>query len=91
MAEMNTKNNEPEELDCELIHIIVQVPKDTVTCSFEAKLLINGKLETAHMEMTPEEFRQARQDFLEEVEDGDEYDKVWVLTDKAKKELEGQE
>ena len=76
-----------EELDTELIHIIVQVPKDTVSISVDAKLLQNGKLIDAHMDMTPEEFRQARQDFLDEVEAGDDYDKVWILTDKAKKEL----
>lgn len=78
-----------EELDTELIHIIVQVPKDTVTCSFEAKMLIDGKLETAHMDMTPEEFRQARQDFLDEVEAGDEYDAIYALTDEYKAYLEG--
>ena len=69
-----------QELDTELIHIIVQVPKDTVTVSFDAKLLQDGKLVEAHMDMTPEEFRQARQDFLDEVEAGDEYDKLYALT-----------
>lgn len=78
---------EPQELDCELINIIVKVPKETVTCRFMAKLLQDGKLVEAHMEMTPEEFRQARQDFLDNVEDGDDFDKVYVLTEKAKREL----
>lgn len=76
-----------QELDCELINIIVKVPKETVTCGFTAKLLMNGELKEAHMDMTPEEFRQARQDFLDNVEGGDDYDGVWVLTDKAKREL----
>ena len=75
------------ELDTELIHIIVQVPKAAVTVSFDAKLIQNGKLVEAHMDMTPEEFRQARQDFLDNVEAGDEYDVVWTLTDEAKKML----
>ena len=78
MAEMSTKNNGPEELDTELIHIIVQVPKDTVTVSFDAKLIQNGKLVEAHMDMSPDEFRKARQDFLDEVEGGDEYDAVML-------------
>lgn len=76
-----------QELDCELINIIVKVPKDTVACRFIAKMLQDGKLIEAHMEMTPEEFRQARQDFLDNVEDGDDFDKVYVLTEKAKREL----
>lgn len=79
--------NMEQELDCELINIIVKVPKDTVACRFIAKMLQDGKLIEAHMDMSPEEFRQARQDFLDNVEGGDDYDKVWVLTDKAKREL----
>lgn len=68
-----------------LIHIIVQVPEETVACSFTAKMLVNGKLQDAHMEMTPYEFRQARQDFLDEVYSGDDYDKVYKLTEEGRK------
>jgi len=78
-----------KELDTELIHIIVQVPKDTVTVSFDAKLIQNGKLVEAHMDMSPDEFRKARQDFLDEVVAGDEYDAVYTLTDEYKAYLEG--
>ena len=88
MAEMSTKNPGPEELDTELIHIIIQVPKETVTISVDAKLLQNGKLVDAHMDMTPEEFRQARQDFLGNVEAGDEYDGIWTLTEEGEAFLE---
>lgn len=76
-----------QEYTGELINIIVKVPKETVACRFMTKLLLNGELKEAHMEMTPEEFRQARQDFCDSVEGGDDYDKMWVLTDKAKREL----
>lgn len=77
-----------QELDCELINIIVKVPKETVTCGFTAKLLMNGELKEAHMEMTPEEFRQARQDFLDNVEGGDDFDKVYRLTEEGKAYVE---
>ena len=80
-----------QELDTELIHIIVQVPKDTVAVSFDAKLLRGGQLVTAHMDMSAEEFRQARKDFLDEVEAGDEYDAVYTLTDEFKRKLEAQD
>jgi hypothetical protein len=76
-----------QELDCELINIIVKVPENTVACGFTAKMLMNGELKEAHMDMTPEEFRQARKDFLDNVEEGDDYDQVYVLTEKAKREL----
>ena len=78
----------PQELDCELINIIVKVPKDTVACRFIAKMLQDGKLIEAHMEMTPEEFRQARQDFLDNVEGGDDFDKVYRLTEEGKAYVE---
>ena len=77
-----------QELDCELINIIVKVPKATVACRFIAKMLQDGKLIEAHMDMSPEEFRQARQDFLDNVEDGDDFDKMWVLTEKEKAEVD---
>ena len=77
-----------KEIDTELIHIIVSVPKETVTCSFSAKLLVDGKLVDAHMDMTPEEFRRARQDFLGNVEGGDEYDAVYTLTEEGKAYVE---
>lgn len=77
-----------QEYTGELINIIVKVPKETVACGFTAKLFQDGKLVEAHMEMTPEEFRQARQDFLDNVEDGDDFDKVWVLTEKGKAEVD---
>ena len=73
------------ELDTELIHIIVQVPKDTVAVSVDAKLLQNGELITAHMDMNAEEFRKARQDFLDNVDGGDMYDAVYSLTAEGRK------
>lgn len=78
-----------QELDTELIHIIVQVPEDTVSVSIDAKLLQNGKLVTAHMDMSAEEFRQARQDFLDNVDGGDDYDAVvYALTEEGRKYAE---
>ena len=83
--------NMEQELDCELINIIVKVPENTVACGFTVKMLMNGELKEAHMEMTPEEFRQARKDFLDNVEGGDDFDKMWVLTEKGKALLDKRE
>ena len=76
-----------QEYTGELINIIVKVPKKTIACSFTVIMLVNGKLEEAHMEMGAEAFRKARKSFLDNVEDGDEYDAVYTLTEKAKREL----
>lgn len=83
--------NMEQELDCELINIIVKVPENTVACRFTAKMLQDGKLVEAHMDMTTEEFRQARQDFLDNVEGGDEYDKLYVLSEEGKAWLDKRE
>lgn len=79
---------EKEIPDEDFIHIILPVPKDTVTVSVTAKMIQNGKLIEAKMDMTPEDFRQLRQDFLDEVDGGDEYDKVWELTEEGRKYAE---
>lgn len=78
-----------QELDCELINIIVKVPKDTVACRFMVMMITDdGKLQNAEMAMNATEFRQARQDFLDNVEGGDDFDKMWVLTEKGKAEVD---
>lgn len=77
-----------QEYTGELINIIVKVPENTVACRFIAKMLQDGKLIEAHMDMTPEEFRQARQDFCDNVDGGDDFDKMWVLTEKGKAEVD---
>ena len=48
---------EKEIPDEDFIHIILPVPKDTVTVSVTAKMIQNGKLIEAKMDMTPEDFR----------------------------------
>ena len=73
-----------QEYTGELINIIVKVPENTVACRFTAKMLQDGKLVEAHMEMSPKEFRQARQDFLDNVYGGDEYDATYALTEEGK-------
>ena len=75
---------EKEIPDEDFIHIILPVPKDTVTVSVTAKMIQNGKLIEAKMDMTPEDFRQLRQDFIDNVEGGDKYDDVYTLTDIGK-------
>jgi hypothetical protein len=85
---MSMAENMEQELDCELINIIVKVPENTVACKFTATMITDdGKLQDAEMKMNATEFRQARQDFLENVDGGDDYDAMYTLTEKAKREL----
>ena len=83
------EKKEPQELDCELINIIVKVPENTVACKFTAIMITDtGKLQDAEMTMNATEFRQARQDFLDNVEGGDDFDKVYRLTEEGKAYVE---
>lgn len=70
-----------------LINVIMQIPRGAVQLKMEVSMLEGGKLKEAHTTFDNEAIREMRQAFLDNVEDGDEYDKVYCLTDEAKKEL----
>jgi len=78
-----------QEYTGELINIIVKVPENTVACKFTATMITDdGKLEDAEMKMNATEFRQARKDFLDNVDGGDEYDTMYTLTEEGKAYVE---
>lgn len=78
-----------DELDTDFIHIIIQIPKETVRLEVKAVLLDpKGSPYNASMTMDPSDIREARQDFLDNVELGDDYDAYIVLTDKGREMLE---
>lgn len=93
MSDRNTTETTQEKLITEeLINIIVKVPQNTITCKFAATMITDdGKLQEAHMKMNAEEFRQARQDFLDNVEEGDDYDRMYVLSEEGKAWLDKRE
>lgn len=70
-----------------LINVIMKIPRGAVQLKMEVSMLEDGKVKTARTTFDNEAIREMRQAFLDNVEDGDEYDKVYRLTDKAKKEL----
>ena len=78
-----------KELDTDFIHIIIDVPEETVRLEVKATLLdAKGAPYDASMIMEPSDIRKARQDFLDNVELGDDYDAMIVLTDKGREMLE---
>ena len=70
-----------------LMHIIMEIPRSAVQLKMEVSMLEDGKVKTAETTFDNESVREMRQAFLDNVEDGDEFDKVYVLTDKAKREM----
>lgn len=72
----------------DMINIILKIPKDTVALKIKAHIYRDGAIEEAESSIGVDEVRQARQDFLDNVEAGDEYDAVYKLTEKGKAYLE---
>lgn len=67
------------------IHIIIRMPSETVRLEATAFVMDeDGKLHEAVMTLSPSDIREARQDFLNNVELGDDFDTVLTLTDKGK-------
>lgn len=81
-------NNEPETGIKRGSHIILAVPRDTVRLKVEAAVLDeNGQMRSYEAVLGPEDIRQSRQDFLDNVDGGDDYDAVYTLTDKGRELL----
>lgn len=87
------KEKDKEVVDLEQINIIVKIPKNTVFLEINPTV-IDGKdiLQKYTKEMDLGEVNKARKDFLDNVEDGDDYDGYYVITDKGREwlnQLEG--
>ena len=75
-------------MNLEQYHIIVNIPKNTVKLRLEAKFLDESdEIKTAHIDMNVNDIYEARRDFLDNVEDGDDYDAVYRITEKGKEYL----
>ena len=83
---------EAKEIELDEINIIVKIPKDAARITINAVVLDDdGSPLGVSKTLNPEDIRQARQDFLDNVEDGDDYDSLVVLTDAGREWLEQQE
>lgn len=74
-----------------LINVIMKIPRGAVQLKMEVSMLEDGKVKTARTTFDNEAIREMRQAFLDNVEDGDEYDKVYCLTEEGKRYLDGLE
>lgn len=80
---------ENKELELEQYNIIVKIPVDAIKVSITAKML-NDKDEIVSVcnDMNMKDIYEARTAFLENVEDGDDFDARYVLTEKGKAYLD---
>ncbi len=80
--------NEPEFVEAENINVILKIPKGAMKLRIQALMLDeDDKPYTLEQTLNTAEIFDARKDFLENVECGDEYDTVYTLSDKVKKML----
>lgn len=81
-------NNDDSTITLDEMNVIVKIPERAVALTITAVILENGEQVNVSKKMDVVEIRQARDDFLNNVEFGDDYDGVFVLSDEVKKQLE---
>lgn len=73
----------------EIINIIVKVPANTIGLTLTAKTIgKDDEVQKYQSEMSLADIFAARNDFLDNVECGDDYDAVYTLTEKGRKMVE---
>lgn len=77
---------EPIELD--LINIILPIPKQTVSMKLTVKVMDGDTIQTVYKPFTISDIHDMRQNFLDNVEFGDDYDAVYTITEEGKRYLE---
>ena len=79
---------EPKEVELQEMNIILRIPENAVFLEVKASLMDeNGELMNVMKKLPVQDIFKARQDFLQNVEDGDEYDARYVLTDEGREYL----
>lgn len=90
--EKNTgiKPDEDTIIELEEMNIFLRIPKEAVALEVIASLLDgDGKVVRVSNKLSVSDIMGKRQDFLDYVEDGDDYDARYVLTDKGREYLKG--
>ena len=87
---MIDKNTKPgDEVQLEDMGVILRIPKEAIRLELTVKLLDeDGALREVVAEFSASDIREARQAFLDNVEFGDDYDAIWQLTEKGRRQLE---
>lgn len=80
---------EPEFVELDEINVIMKIPKEAARIDMIVHILDDdGNVVKVQSTLKPEDIREARKDFLENVEAGDDYDTRYVLTDEGRAWLE---
>lgn len=78
-----------DEIQLEDMGVIIRIPKEAVRLKMTVLILDeDGNLQEVCAEFSASDIREARQAFLDNVELGDDYDTIWGLTEKGRRQLE---
>jgi len=84
-----TESKAVETMELEEMNIFLRIPKEAVALEVTASLLDeDGKVMKVSTKLSVSDIRDKRQDFLDNVEDGDDYDARYVLTDEGMEYLQ---
>lgn len=79
-----------EMIELEEMNIFLRIPKEAVRLEITAQVINeNGELMKVSTKLSVSDIRDRRQEFLDNVEDGDDYDARFVLTDEGREYLRG--
>ena len=82
------ENGIENRIKLDLMNIITKIPKEAVKVMVEATMYHDGKIEIVHSGMNMAEIAEARRDFLDNVEDGDDYDAIYTITEEGERYLD---
>ena len=72
------------EVTLEEMNILLRVPESAVALEVKATILDeDGETVNVSKKLSVKDIFKSRKDFLDNVEDGDDYDALYVLTDKG--------
>ena len=81
--------SEKDVVELQEINIFAKIPENAARLTLTVQYFDDdGNPQTAYKVMNAEDIRQARKDFLDYVEDGDDYDALYVVTEEGKRWIE---
>lgn len=72
-----------EAIELDLINIILPIPKQTVSMELTVKVMDGDTIQTVRKPFTISDIHDMRQNFLDNVEFGDDYDAVYEITEEG--------
>ena len=84
-----SKHKKKKNIELEEMNIFLRIPKEAVALEVTASLQdADGKVMKVGTKLSASDIHDRRRDFLDNVEEGDEYDALYVLTDEGREYLE---